>query len=237
MNNTPSPYNLAPFARDYAGPLAACHRPQADPLGRAGLPACRLDLDALVDRMTGILQAVGVSGIGGGELAARLGIGPPRTLRLLVAYARVHHHVHQIVGIPGSGYFWGDCKPGLYHDAIADATKRGRCYFFIAALHKRKGTAIAAAQMVLDLFHQHDHADRHNDELAAMVAAEGADVGDLFDAMITQLAETADGRQVLSNATAKHADLMIPAAAFEGVLAQLDTLKGSLTSALKGHVA
>ena len=229
---TDSTYALAVHARQYA--TGRMPRPQADPLGSYGLPAERHDLDALVGEFANEVKVAGVGGIRGSLLARLLGLKDTCQLRALVAYARVHHRMHQIVGAPGRGYFWGDCAPLLYSQAIRDATRRGRCYLFIAALHKRLGPAVAAAQMVLEFMnHGVAAADRHDDELAAMVAAEGTTTADLLEAIIEMLAASDEGRAALAAAGQRHVELLISQDTLAGIVGEVDALRGKLASLLQ----
>ena len=207
-------------------------RTPGDPLGQRGLPETRYGLDFLAQDLCRRLQAAGSTGIRGRQLVAELALQDTRALRLLVAYARVHKHVHQIVGVPGSRYFWGDCfEKGLYKQAIADCQRRGRCYFFIAALHGRQGTAMAAAQMVFDWFEQQVPPEaRRSDDLAALVAAEGVGVADVLDAIITRLAATAEGKKALADVGQRHAQVLLPAE----VLARLATKLADLREEVLG---
>ena len=189
-------------------------RASADPLGYAGFPKHRAGLDSMVYDLCRWLENVGLTGLGGKKIAEHFWPqnSDPRKTRLLVAYARVHCHRHEIVGIPGQGYVWGDLDPDIYKKAIIDNEQRARDYFFIAALHRRQGVAMSAAQLVLDFMEHNVPAEsQHNDDLAALFAAEGTSIADFLDAFMQRLAETADGRSALQRAGEKHSDLLIPA--------------------------
>lgn len=225
-----APRRLAGNAAQYNS--RGLQRPKGDALGIGGLPAERDKLDYLVDDLCRRLTSFGRDGIGGRWLANTLRLRNTRSLRHLVAYARVHCHRHEIVGIPGSGYIWGECDPSAYKAAIRDNMKRGRCHFFIASLHKRQGTAMSMVQMAFDFFeHQAPHAVRHDDELAAMIAAEGATIGHFLDALVQKMAESDEGRQALAEIGQKHAAVLIPKEIFDRIADRLDGLRGDLLAA------
>lgn len=213
-------------------------RPQADPLGMRGLPDRRDQLDRKADLLCVWLRGRGKTGLSGKSLASNLYLRDTRALCLLVAYARVHKHRHEIVGIPGQGYVWGDADSGtdasggIYKRAIRDAKRRGRCYLFIASLHGRKGVAMAAAQMVFDFMStEGDDGERHTDDLAAMLALDGSSVADSLDAFITKVASTDDGRAALRTVAEKHRDVLLPGEVLDGVLADLDQIRDKLGAA------
>jgi len=211
-------------------------RPQADPLGQRGLPAARRELDLLADSLCRRLPAAGSDGIPGRILCRLLDVPDTRALRLLVAYARVHLHVHQIVGRPGSGYVWGDVDStgGIYRRAVADNRRRGRCHFFIAALHSRQGPAMEAVQLVFDFMEHEVPADqRHNDDLSALLAATGTDIADFLDAFVTRLAATDKGQKILADAGQKHADILLPAETLTAVAADLEAARQKLLAAAR----
>jgi hypothetical protein len=153
-------------------------RPGGDPLGQRHLPDERRHLDWLVSDLCRRLASAGQTGLRSQQLVAELGLRDARALRLLVAYARVHHRVHQIVGVPGNRYYWGDCRPELYRQVVEDCRRRGRCYLFLASLHQRQGVAETAAGMVFDWF----AADHPVDDLAASLAITGKAADELLRA-------------------------------------------------------
>ena len=223
---------LAPHARQYG--YKRMPRPRGDPLGIRGLPEDRLSLDALLQNLCDRLVVCGAHRIRGKQLADELGLPSTRALRLLVAYGRVHHHYHQIVGLPGDGYCWGDADPEVYKRTIADNERRARCHFFIAALHRRQGTAMAAVQLIFDFMeHQIPASRRRNDDLSALVAAEGVSTTDFLDAFISSLAQSDEGRATLAQVAAKHADILVPKVDLEAALSQLDQVRALLTGAAR----
>lgn len=231
---------LAAHAREYD---EGKRRPPADPLGREGFPRHRDALDLMVRQLREYLEPAADDGVTGLRLAgAILDTADTRRLRLLVAYARVHSHVHQIVGLPGQGYVWADSGTeagrATLDAAVERAAQMARCFLFIAALHRRRGAVMAAVQMVFD-FMQHDVAegDRRTDDLAALFAAEGASIEKFLDAFVGELAKSEAGRKALSDAGRKHRQYLIPADVREQLLAQADEISryaGRMREALAG---
>ena len=201
-----------------------------DCLGVRGLPATRTELDALVVNLLHRIQVAFPFSIKGKVLVARMGLQDTRALRLLIAYARIHWRRHEIVGVPGEGYRWGGEDPAIYKAAGNDVFRRARCYLFLASLYRRQGTATAIAQLALDAIGHAVPADQsaRNDDLAALVAVEGVGVGDVLDALIGELAASAEGRQALERAGSKHASVLMPKAVVDGIVAGLDDIKRRL---------
>lgn len=186
--------------------------------------------DKLAGELCERLQSLGTHPMSGKRLAEELHLSGTRELRHLVAYARVHHHRHEIVGVPGIGYFWGPACPQLVTQAIGTARRMGRCWFFIAALLKREGTAMAAAQMIFDFMERAgDEPGREADDLETLVAAENTSLGQFLDVFVTRLAESAEGREVLANVGRKHAKLLITESARNEMLATIETLRRQLS--------
>lgn len=211
-------------------------RAQADPLGRGGLPDTRTGLDHLLVDLCRRLRAAGPPGLGGRRLAEDLQLPDTRALRYLVAYGHVHHRIRQIVGIPGHGYVWGDASPEIYRTQAAACHQMGRCHLFLSMLYRRRPAAVQMAQLVLDFVRHGDEEARSSggqsarqpDELSAMMASEGVQVGDVIDALITQLASTDDGRDVLKRVGDRHADVLIPADRLQAARDALATLQSAL---------
>lgn len=223
---------LAYNAKEYN---SVFRRPKADPLGLSGLPTKRDDLNYMVLRLCQYLINAGKTGIGGKGLARLLfDSTDTRTVRHLVAYARVHKHRHEIIGLPGSGYAWGPAAPELYQRSIGDNEQRARDHFFIAALLKRQGVAMGAVQMIFDFMGHNVPADRRRDDnLAAMFAAEGTSVSDFLDAFVTELAKTEDGKRVLADAGRKHAAYLLTGEAFEQLRVEVRSIGDAATKALQ----
>jgi hypothetical protein len=214
-------------------------RAQADPLGLAGMPDTRADLDELLLDLCRRLRAAGPRGLRGRRLVEDLGLPDTRALRHLIAYGHVHHRIRQIVGVPGTGYVWGDAAPEIYRSQADAAHQMGRCHLFLSMLYRREPAATQMAQLVLD-FVRHGDGDEEarasgesprprGDELSAMMASEGVQVGDVIDALITQLSSTDDGRQVLQRVGDRHADVLIPADRLQAArtaLAELQSVLG-----------
>lgn len=201
-------------------------RPAADPLGMRGLPDRRDALDGLWRGLCDRLAAIGPRAIEGRALVVQMGLRDTRALRLLVAYGRVWHHEHKIVGVAGSGYLWGGDDPKVYKAAAEDARRRGRCYLFLSALFRRQGSAMAIAQLALDAVgHGAGEAGPPADDLAALVAAEGVRIGDVLGALIGVLSETPDGREVLQQVASEHAAVLLPASVADELARDLDAIK------------
>lgn len=198
----------------------------ADCLGERGLPETRDALDALWRLLEDILRVASPHSIAGGTLVERLGIRDTRALRLLVAYGRIHHQQHRIVGVPGSGYVWAGELKALYRAAAADAQRRGRCYFYLVSLYKRQGIATAMAQLALDFVSERT-ADGvpHADDLAALAAAEGVGPADVLDALIGELAASPEGRQAIERVAARRADVLLTPEVRRGILNHLDAVR------------
>jgi len=170
---------LADRAADY-GPDRP--RPAGDPLGERGLPLDRPALDALVTGLCDRLQVAGPDGVKAGMLVASLGVRDSRSLRLLVAYARVHHRRREIIGVPGDRYYWGPWVPETARREARRQERMGRCAFFTAALLRGGSSAAALAQLTLGLVRRGD-----GDDLAALVEREGLTLRDLIAEMASRI--------------------------------------------------
>lgn len=213
-SDTKSGWVLPPDAAQYNRGLT---RAPADPLGLPSFPQFRTELDAMAGRLCDRLKDSYRQWVGGDLLSREMfGQSCTRTLRLLVAYARVHLKIVEIIGKPPCGYIyaeqntdWGEV---LLADAVERATVMGRSWLYIAGLHRRKGAAMAAAQMVFDWVQHHVPDDqRRTDELAAMFAAEGVGIGEILDAMASRLTTSDEGKRTLADFGQRHAQyLMTP---------------------------
>lgn len=211
-------------------------RVPADPIGLHGFGNDRRSVNAMVTLLCQDLRIAGGQPVKGKFLARQLfGTEDTRPVRKLVAYARVHKHMFQIVGVPGTGYLWADPKTAwgrdALHTAIDAAMQMGRCFMFIASLHRREGAMISAVQMIFDFMeHNVPEGERRNDELAAMFAAEGATIEGFLDAFMAHLAKTDKGRQALATAGAKHAQWLLPEETRQAMLAHIEQAKGTLNA-------
>ena len=201
-----------------------CGRYPADPIGMGPIPSERSSLDFLVEKLCKYLKNLNGSTVNGKHLSLELfNEVNTRALRLLVAYARVYHHIKEIVGVPGSGYAWANLQTErgqkLLTQAILQAKQMGRCFFFIAANHKHDSTAMTAAQMVFDWFKSGGaiSKDEPGDELSALVNSQGIGVADMLEALVELMGETPDGREALYKVGERHGDLLLP----RGVAKQL----------------
>jgi len=187
--------------------------------------AARKPVPVLAKEICGRIEAAGPKGIGGKRLAEDMHLASTRQLREVVAWARVKDHRHEIIGIPGAGYFWGPAlSPAKIRQVINTARRMGRCWFYIGSLLKREGTAMAAVQMALD-FAEHRPGEGA-DDLAALVASEGTTVADIMDAFMTELSRTEAGREALAAAGEKHADLLMPQKLQGELIALMERAKG-----------
>ena len=210
------PHNLAGYAdRERAG---------GDPIGVGGLPATRRELNILLrDLCCRLISAAG-SLVGGLRLARDLHLRDTRSLRLLVAYGHVHHRLRAIVGIPGSGYCWGDLADDprrVYDTVAAQARRMGQCWLWLATLYGRAPAQVELAQLVLG----YDQPGQRPSELAALLAADGVGQEEIIDAMIRVVAAQPSGRDVLRRLGDRHRDVLFTSQS-------LATIRDHLTSAL-----
>jgi hypothetical protein len=224
---------LADSEREYSS--GAMRRPPADPLGMRGLPAERMWLDALAAEMSRRVESMGGRPLTGRRLATELaeyaagtaGMPPccldTRSVRLLTRYVHVHLGDARVVGIPGSGYYWGPAAPGVVARAIADSRRRGRSAFYRASILHGSGTPAALAQLVFDFMGAGQAGDRQiDDELAALVAVQGVTMADAMSAMVERMAGTDAGRRALAEIGRRHADVLVPAEALTAIQASLE---------------
>ena len=227
-------FNLPDNASAYQG-NGRRKRVIADPIGLDGFPSTRRALNGMVTILCAELVRACGQTVRGRDLADLLfGTSDTRSVRKLVAYARVHKRLALIVGVPGSGYLWADPKTDAGRDALTTAaaasTQMARCFLYIAALHRRTTAVVSTVQMVLDFMgHETPEGQTQDDELAAMLAAEGAGIGDFLDALLGHLAKTDSGRQHLAAAGAKHAQVLITEEARQAMLAQIAEATAVLT--------
>jgi len=212
----PTPH-LPESADDYE---AGRERAAADPIGTGGLPRVRADLNSLLTELCRRLLTAAGQPIGGRQLVEELLLVDTRSLRLLVAYGHVHHRLRQVVGVPGTGYFWGDFRPDLY-DVMRDHARRlGRCWFFNAALFGKRHAAVEAAQLVLDFVGDAPAMPRpENDELELMMKAEGVGIESVLSAIVELLAANEQGRAALVRIGRRHAAVLVPRDVRDSLLA------------------
>lgn len=196
-------------------------RPQGDPLGLRGLPRHRAGLDGLVRDLVATLQAAGH--LRSCQLVAALGIDDARALRLLVAYTRVHHGRHEIIGIPGEGYLWGE-SPEAQLLAAKKARRMARCYLFISTLHQRQGVAMSAVGMLFDMM-EYRVDRRPGDDLSALLAADGASIADALEVFLRELAKTDDGQKVIADVVARNREIVLSESAVAELLGDIDALR------------
>ena len=132
--------------------------------------------------------------------------------------------------MPGraGGYFWAPCVSDDFRKHVAAINGRmGRCFFYLRSLIQRKGIAMAAVQTVFDWVERPTDS-KQNDDLAALVAAEGITMTDVFESMVTRLGETEEGKKVLQTVGTKHAELLVPRDVLDDALAAVDGARMSL---------
>lgn len=216
---------LAQHARDYG----KGERPPADPIGQRGLPTFRGDLDCLLTDLCARLEAAASNGVRAKQLVEELRLRDARALRLLVAYARVHQHNRDIVGVPGCRYYWAPAVPKLVAAMIRDARWRARCYFKIAAVLEGHGVASSMVQLMFDFMGENVPPEkRRADDLAALMAAEGVTPETFLDTFVGRLADTDDGKRILAQVGTKHAAVLLPAETLKRLAAKLDEVKAEL---------
>ena len=213
-------------------------REPADPVELRGLPRTRGELDRLLRSLCDRLIAALGDGLRGTELVVELELTGTRALRLLVAYGHVHHRLRQIVGVPGDGYVWGDCRPQIYAEMTGHARRMGRCWLFNATLYGRKPALVEAAQLVFDWVGgvPGEGREPRRDELAALMATEGVGVEQLLGTLVSRLSKTDEGRQVLGRIGERHASVLLPAEAFDRLRGQIRAASDGLDALAGGNV-
>jgi len=224
LKATPTLATTAAEYRARKGPV----RPGADPLGVAGLPEARGDLNCLLLDLCHRLVVAGGAFILGRRLVQELRVENERALRLLVAYGRVHHHIRPIVGIYGQGYCWADLadKPtAVYALARGQAVATARCHLFLSTLFGRDDGAMGLVQMVFP-FAANDPAD----DLAALLTAKGIGHEQVLEAMIAHCrAAGEEGVQAIRRVAARNQDVLIPADRLADIRKRLGEITRELT--------
>ena len=208
-------------------------RQPADPIGLLGLPTTRDGLNGLVLDLCARLHSAGGEAVRGSRLARDLVLSDTRALRLLAAYAHVHHRLRQIVGLPGDGYCWGDARPEVYGTAAQLARRMGRCWFFLAALWGRTSPAVQAAQLVLDFVGELPPSERPRraDELSVLMTSHGVTIEDVLSAIMAVLTETDRGRQALARVGERHAAVLLPRARLDAIREHAERIVAGLSEA------
>jgi len=218
---------LAATAAEYRarkGPV----RPGADPLGVAGLPESREDLNALLLDLCHRLVVAGGRFFPGRQIVAEMRLENERALRLLVAYGRVHHHIRAIVGVYGQGYCWADLADepaAAYALARGQAMATARCHLYLSALFSREDTAMGIVQTVFP-FATTEPAD----DLAALLTAKGIGHEQVLEAMIAHCRQAGEeGVQAIRRVAARNQDVLIPADRLADIRRHLDAAVRGLT--------
>ncbi len=191
-------------------------RAGADPIGVGGLPPTRAELNAKLRELCNRLAAAGGKFVGAKRLIGELGLKDTRTLRLLMAYGRVHHRIRELVGVEGVGYCWAGgpaAPPNVYGQAAAIARRKGLCSMFLASLYGKTPAAVAMAQMALEFSGGLEGLGC--DELDAWMAGENVTPAKLIEAFVDVFAATDDGRAALAAAARKRPGLFLDAKAAE----------------------
>jgi len=191
-------------------------RAGADPIGVGGLPGTRAELNAKLLQLCNRLAAAGGKFVGAKRLVAELELKDTRTLRLLMAYGRVHHRIRELVGVEGVGYCWAAgpaAPPDVYAQAAAISRRKGLCSMFNASLYGKTPAAVQMAQMALEF--SGGAATLGCDELDAWMAGENVTPAKLIEAFVDVFAATDDGRAALAAAARKRPGLFLDAEAAE----------------------
>jgi hypothetical protein len=189
-------------------------------------PAVEAAIQSLCLRM----ESAGGACLRGRQLAAEMGLADTRALRRLVALARVSRHRHEIVGVPGEGYYWGPAMPAdRVRRVIQAAGQMGRAWFYIASLLRRQGTVMAMVQQAFDFMGGRGEGSHgHDDELAALAASEGTSIAGFLDAFLVELGKTPAGRATLAEVGRRHQGLLLSEPIREAMLNKLDEMRASL---------
>lgn len=222
--NMPTRRALPASAGEYA---THADRVPADPIGLRGLPDDRRGLDALVVDLCRLLRGARQAGLTGRSVARALGLTGTRAVRMLASYARVHQARREVLGMPGSGYYWGPLVPDLRVHMIGHSRRMGRCWLFLSALYRRGGVASTVAQLAFDFMGADNGAA---DELAAMVQAEGTTIGDVLEHLVTRMKRTPQGRAALAETAARHGDVLLPTGIRADLMRAAEQIRNTLAA-------
>jgi len=203
-------------------------RPGADPIGVGGLPDTRIDLNALLLVLCHRLVTAGGAFLRGDRLVDGLQLQNERSLRLLVAYGRVHHHIRPIVGIYGQGYCWADLADNpaeVYILARGQALATARCHLFLSTLFGRDDGAMGLIQMIFPFA-----ATAPADDLAALLTAKGIGHEQVLEAMIAHCrAAGVEGLDAIRRVAARNRDVMFSADRLADIRKRLAAIGQELT--------
>lgn len=200
-------------------------RARADAIGARGLPDRRYDLDELVVRYVAWLIAE-PDIVRGRDVAAELGLPGTRAVRALTAYARVHHRIADLVGLPGAGYCWAHNVPRSRDRAARAARRNGLDDLFLAALYEGRRPGAAIGQMALRFTGSLPaEVDEDTGEAVAYATVAAADHGETLTAMlvdlVSELRQHEAGRRALAVAGEAHRDVLVPVETLEDLEGQL----------------
>jgi hypothetical protein len=203
-------------------------RPGADPIGVGGLPDARDDLNTLLLNLCHRLVVAGGAFLLGRRIVADMALENERSLRLLVAYGRVYHHIRPIVGIYGQGYCWADLADNpaaVYVQARGQAVATARCHLFLSTLFGRDDGAMGLIQLVFPFA-----ATAPADDLAALLTAKGIGHEQVLEAMIAHCrAAGEDGVAAIRRVAARNQDVLIPADRLAGIRQHLQEAMAGLS--------
>jgi len=203
-------------------------RPGADPIGVGGLPDVRADLNALLLVLCHRLVTAGGAFLRGDRLVDGLRLQNERSLRLLVAYGRVHHHIRPIVGIYGQGYCWADLADSpaeVYILARGQALATARCHLFLSTLFGRDDGAMGLIQMIFPFA-----ATAPADDLAALLTAKGIGHEQVLEAMIAHCRSAGvEGLDAIRHVAARNQDVMFSADRLADIRKRLAAIGQELT--------
>jgi len=217
---------LAATAAEYHARLGRI-RPGADPIGVGGLPDNRKDINQLLLNLCHRLVIAGGAFLRGDRLVAALQLNNERSLRLLVAYGRVHHHIRPIVGIYGQGYCWADLADNpaaVYVLARGQAVSTARCHLFLSTLFGRDDGAMGLVQMVFPFA-----TTAPADDLAALLTAKGIGHEQVLEAMIAHCREAGEeGVAAIRRVAARNQDVLLSADHLADIRQRLLTISKEL---------
>jgi len=194
-------------ARQHAAGAAGVVRVAADPLGVRGLPWTRRELNQVLRALCARLICAEGAWWPGERLARSLRLRGTRAVRLLCAYAHVHHRMRELVGLPGQGYVWGPYCPRATEAASRLAHRMAVDDLFLASLYDGKAPGVAVAQLALQ-FTGHVDLSEGGDG-AAWLALERPSATAVLESVIDAFASTAPGQDALRTVASSRAHVLV----------------------------